>query len=215
MKHSPASNRRIGPALLACALSLLSAAAFAQQTIYKQVMPDGRVIYTDEPNSKAAKQTKIPVDTKSYGASSWSATQPGLKPGLSGVRSTSAIAVPGMLPGTTIAALPPLPGSGSVADTSRADAGAEARRNAERSRQQEARDLGEQITKAQTEYDTAVAEVESGKAPIEGERTANASGGSRLNDKFSERQSALVLKVHEARAKLQALRDVRDRRSGN
>lgn len=210
----PLITRNLGPSLLATAICLLTAAAFAQQAIYKQVMPDGRVVYTDESNPKAASQTKIAVDTRSYGAGTWSAAQPGpgLKPGLTGLRPTGAMGV--APPGTTIATLPPLPGSGAKVDTSRADAETEARRNADRSRQEEARDLGDQITKAQSEYDLAVAAVESGKAPIEGERTGNASGGSRLNEKFAERQAGLILKVHEARAKLQALRDVRDRRAG-
>lgn len=208
----PLLTRHLGPSLLATALCLLTAAASAQQAIYKQVMPDGRVVYTDESNPKATSQTKIAVDTRSYGAGTWRAAQPGLKPGLTGVRPTGAMGV--APPGTTIATLPPLPGSGATVDTSRADAEAEARRTADRSRQEEARDLGDQITKAQSEYDLAVAAVESGKAPIEGERTGNASGGSRLNEKFAERQAGLILKVHEARAKLQALRDVRDRRAG-
>ena len=64
----------------------------------------------------------------------------------------------------------------------------------------------QRVEMMQRNYDAALAELEAGKIPQEGERTQNANGTSRLNDDYFSRIGQLQKKVDEARDALDAVR---------
>jgi uncharacterized protein DUF4124 len=62
----------------------------------------------------------------------------------------------------------------------------------------------DRVANLQKEYDKALANLEAGKVPQEGERTQNANGTSRLNDNYFERLAELQRRADEARDALEA-----------
>lgn len=198
MSRPKNSIRLFFVAALACA----STYAAAQGQILKQVTADGKIVYTDNPIPNAKTEKKIAVDTSTRGSSTWSANQPGLKPGITGVRSAESLNIG--VPGTALS-LPPLPGSSLAqqvdqsAEKQKAEAAAAAKKDAEKQRQL-------QIEQAKLALDKAVAAKEEGKEPRPGERSATVSGGSRLNDKYHERQAELSQTAAEAQEAYEASR---------
>jgi hypothetical protein len=145
-------------------------------TVYRQVMPDGRVVYSD----KALKGGKIDHTIKVEPAikgNSWT-TEAGPKP-----------VVPPQVERTPIDTVNPPPGYGK-------------RRSAE--------EAASDVIRAEMLLEDAKKRQQAGVEPLPGERTGNASGGSRLNDAYQARQQALARDVADAEAALKKAHADRD-----
>lgn len=165
----------------------------------KQILPDGRIVYTDKPIPSAKTEKRIEIDNSSHGAATWSTTVRGLKSGITGERSPDSFGV--AAPGTPIA-LPTLPSGLGAAKTNAAEIESVKSNLAE----QEEKDRKLKVRQATSAYESAIGELERGIEPQAGERTRTSNGASRLNSHYAERQAALVQAVQDARAELDALR---------
>jgi hypothetical protein len=65
----------------------------------------------------------------------------------------------------------------------------------------------EQLRLAKQQHEDAKAKLESGREPLEGERTGTAKGGSRLNDRYWARQKANEEAVQQAEARVRQAQD--------
>lgn len=160
----------------------LAGSACAEGAIFKQVGPDGRVVYTDKPDSKLKTEKKI---------------QPEYQPSRLTSSGVSIFYTPGA-PGSPLAALPPLPGS-AVVGSPVSTPGSPATGQPEKS---SAKTRSDRIDAAQAEVDAAMQAADNGKTPKGGERNANVNGSSRLNSAYGERQDKLKANLDAAREKL-------------
>jgi hypothetical protein len=76
-------------------------------------------------------------------------------------------------------------------------------------RQDEAARRQDEIEAARNALNQAEAELKAGKEPREGERSANARGGTRLNEEYFARQKQLEDNVAEARKRLEQVQQER------
>lgn len=176
--------------LIACAIVIACSTrpAFAQDvvkgaspqgsatTVYRQVMPDGRVVYSDKAVKGARIDHTIKVDPAIKG-NLWT-TEAGPKP-----------VVAPQAERTPIDRVNPAPGSGK-------------RRTPE--------EATSDVIRAEMLLEDAKKRQHAGVEPLPGERTANATGGSRLNEAYHARQQALAKEVADAEAALQKARSDRD-----
>ncbi|RZI40880.1 DUF4124 domain-containing protein [Herbaspirillum sp. HC18] len=127
--------------------------------VYRQVMPDGRIVYSDKPVKGAKLDEVLTVDPSPEGAPTESKPRP---PG------------PVVNEPTPVERVSSIPESGKrkTLDDAEAD-----------------------IIRAQMLLDDARKRQEAGVEPLAGERTGNASGGSRLNDAYYARQKRLAEEV--------------------
>lgn len=135
---------------------------------YRQIMPDGRIVYSDKRIEGAKIDETITVDPPIKG-NVWT-TEAGTPP-----------AIPPQTRPTPVNRVSsiPVPGKQKTLDEAEAD-----------------------VTRAEMLLDDARKRKESGVEPLPGERTANASGGSRLNAAYKARQAALAQAIDDAEAVL-------------
>jgi hypothetical protein len=75
-----------------------------------------------------------------------------------------------------------------------------------KARQAKQAEQEQRIAELKRNFDDAVAALEAGKTPVEGERTQNANGTSRLNEDYFSRIAVLQQQVDDARDALEAAR---------
>jgi hypothetical protein len=148
----------------------------AATTVYRQVMPDGRIVYSDKALKGAKIDHTITVDPAIKG-NSWT-TEAGPKP-----------VVAPQVERTPINKVNPPPGM---------------------RKQRSASEATSDIIRAEMLLEDAKKRQEAGVEPLPGERTGNASGGSRLNEAYQARQQALERDVAEAEAVLKKANSDRD-----
>lgn len=153
-----------------------SAAAFSQDiveaapaegaatTIYRQVMPDGRIVYSDKTVKGGKLDHTIKVEPPIKG-NSW-ATEASPQP-----------VAPLPVENTPIRKVASVPGIGKKRSIDDATA---------------------DVIRAEMLLEDARKRQEAGMEPLPGERTGNASGGSRLNEAYEARQKALAKDVAAA-----------------
>jgi hypothetical protein len=144
--------------------------------LYRQILPDGRIIYSDKQIKGAKLDDTLKVDPDSNGKS-W-------KPE-SGKRPT----LPPRAERTPVQKVPTVPplNKRKTLDEAEAD-----------------------VIKSEMLLEDAKKRQQAGVEPLPGERTGNAGGGSRLNERYEMRQKALAHEVAEAEAMLQRSRNERD-----
>lgn len=165
-----------------------SAAAFAQNiveaapasggatTIFRQVMPDGRIVYSDKALKGGKLDHTIKVEPPIKG-NSW-ATEANPQP-----------IAPLPVESTPVRKVASIPGIGKKRSVD---------------------DATVDVIRAEMLLEDARKRQQSGVEPLPGERTGNASGGSRLNDTYEARQRSLakdVAAAEEALRKAIAERD--------
>ncbi|RJF99281.1 hypothetical protein [Noviherbaspirillum saxi] len=167
--------------LLAVAQELTAPATIGKPAskVYRQVMPDGKIIYSDKP-VKGAKidETIIPDPAN---VNTWK-SETGKRP-----------VVPPRVESTPVTKTPPL------AAASKRKSEDEANTN---------------VIKAEMLLEDARKKQRNGVEPLPGERTGNASGGSRLNEIYNARQLALQRDVVQAEAMLKKAIRERDALQG-
>lgn len=202
----PNSMSLVRPIALAAVLAGAALSLPVQaQTIFKQVLPDGSVIYTDKPVANAHTEKRIPVE----------APPPVMRQLPMAPREPFQVGVPGTpigagtmppLPGSTVQQAPaptpalPQPPRDPVAEARRAATAAAAAEAA-----QTAAARASELAQARTDLDRAIAAQQRGQEPAEGERSASTGGGSRLNERYQERQDQLADAVRQAQARLEEL----------
>lgn len=173
---------------IAAAFACVASAAFGQNvvhsapsnkgatTLYRQVMPDGRIVYSDKAIQGGKIDHTIKVDPAIKG-NLWT-TEAGPKP-----------VIAPQVEHTPIkrANTPPLPGRKRSVD-----------------------EANSEVIRAEMLLEDAKKRLEAGAEPLPGERTGNASGGSRLNEAYHARQRALVKGVADAEAALKKAQSERD-----
>lgn len=172
-------SRTVVLAALLASLAGVASPAFAD--VYKQVRPDGSVIYTDTPVAgiKAQKMPQLSEGLQSRPESQMP-RGPASRPQMG---SSNGVQLPQLppLPGLSISppvAPPPPPPTFTPSSTS-TDTSA--------------------VAQAQAALDKALQAKAAGSEPLEGERTGTAHGGSRLNQEYDKRQQELDAAVAAAR----------------
>lgn len=168
--------RHVAPLLLAAfSAAALSAELEAPKPIgapatkaYRQIMPDGRIVYSDKRIEGAKIDETIEVDPPVKG-NIWS-TEPGERP-----------VIPPQTKQTPVERVTSIPGPGKRNTLAEAEA---------------------EVNRAEMLLEEARKRQKAGTAPLPGERTGNASGGSRLNDAYKARQKSLAQNADEAEAAL-------------
>jgi hypothetical protein len=173
---------------IAIAVACAAPSAFAQDvvkpappeggatTVYRQVMPDGRVVYSD----KAVKGGKIDHTIK---------VDPAIKGNLWTTEAGQKPVVAPQVERTPINKVntPPLASRKPTLDEATSG-----------------------VIRAEMLLEDAKKRLQAGVEPLPGERTGNASGGSRLNESYRARQQALEKDVAEAEAALKKAQSDRD-----
>jgi len=205
------------PSVALIALTLATPAA--AQMAYRNVFPDGRVVYSDRPLSGAEQQSTIapPPPTASpalaadppaaAAAAPAPAPAPASAPNPAPASAEGpAAAVPGARwppppdaqPMPVAAATAPAPALEPAAPV----AGKEPAAQPAPDRIAMLATASQDVRAAERYLAAANATLESGREPLPGERTGLAHGGSRLNDKYWERQRQLEASVADAQARL-------------
>jgi hypothetical protein len=135
-------------------------------TVYRQVLPDGRVIYSDEPVKGSKIDQTIKVDPPIKG-NTWAA-ESGAKPVARPKEESTPVRK---------VATPP-------------------------SQRKSLEQAGADVVRAEMLLEDAKKRQQAGVEPVEGERTGNAGGGSRLNETYEVRQKWLAREVEQAEVKL-------------
>lgn len=143
-------------------------------TVYRQVLPDGRIVYSDKPVKGARVDETINADRET---NTWT-SESGKRP-----------VVPPKVERTPVNKVPSPPQSGKT-------------------RTGEDRETG--VIRAEMLLEDAKKRQQQGVEPLPGERTGNVSGGSRLNEKYWERQRSLAEEAAEAEALLKKSIEERD-----
>jgi hypothetical protein len=143
-------------------------------TLYRQVMPDGRVVYSDEPVKGTKIDQTIKVEPPIKG-NSWAA-ESGSRP----------VAKPRAEP-TPVRKVNTPPGQKKSFEQASAD-----------------------VVRAEMKLEDARKRQQEGVEPLEGERTGNVNGTSRLNESYQVRQKWLAREVEQAEANLRQAIKVRD-----
>lgn len=170
-------------------------------TVYKQMASDGSVIYTDTPNRSMKVEKTIAPDTgSSIGPFISSAPRPP-------VRAAQGVAGPigQIMPGGIIPNMPPLPGDSALRPPG--------------SKQPSGQTIGPsavdavdaELGRAEDDLSAAMKAAGEGAAPLPGERSGTATGGSRLNDAYQKRQDELSESVRRQRKKVDDLLEKRRR----
>lgn len=172
-------------------------------TAYKQTLPDGSVIYTDRPN-RAVKieKTLAPEPTPAYVPRV--SPSVGLPPGYALQKPSGSPLTPGV-PGTQIPSMPPLPGDSivrPVAPTAPVSNSVDASPKPVVAAPIK---IDEEILKAEEDLSKAIKLQKDGIASEPGERSGTASGGSRLNSTYQQRQDELAANVKNAQAEVERL----------
>jgi hypothetical protein len=144
--------------------------------LYRQIMPDGRVVYSDKPLKGAKLDDTLTIDPESNGKS-WK-SESGKRP-----------SVAAQVERTPIQRVPSISPIGKRKTLNEAEA---------------------DVIKSEMLLEDAQKRQQAGVEPLPGERTGNAGGGSRLNERYEMRQKALAQEVVEAEAMLQRSRDARN-----
>lgn len=145
-------------------------------TVYRHVMPDGRVVYSDKAMKGARIDHTITVEPAIKG-NLWT-TEAGQKP----VAAPQAERTPIKRVNT-----PPVSSRKKTLDEATSD-----------------------VIRAEMLLEDAKKRQAQGVEPLPGERTGNATGGSRLNDAYQSRQQSLAKDVGEAEAALMKAQSERD-----
>jgi hypothetical protein len=143
-------------------------------TLYRQVMPDGRVVYSDEPLKGAKIDQTIKVEPPIKG-NAWAA-ESGSRP----------VAKPRSEP-TPVRKVNTPPGQKKTFEQASAD-----------------------VVRAEMKLEDAKKRQQEGVEPLEGERTGNVNGTSRLNESYQVRQKWLAREVAQAEANLKQAIKARD-----
>lgn len=186
------------------ALAGVSASAQAQEkkpvrnapagTVYKQTLPDGSVVYTDNPNRAHKIEKTLAPEPRSVYVAPASAQNRQME------RPTPAGANPG-IPGMVIPGMPPLPGDSVLRPAPQATNPA----NGASPTIDPRAALDAELRKAEDARATASQQLNEGAVAKPGERTGTASGGSRLNEDYQKRQNALDEDVKKANQKIDNL----------
>ena len=166
-------------------------------TVYKQTLPDGSVVYTDNPNrALKIEKTLAPEPRSAYVAPASAqnrqmerSTPPNVNPSIPGI------------PGMVIPGMPPLPGDSVLRPAPQAANPANGGSSAIDPRAA----LDAELRKAENARATASQQLNEGAAAKPGERTGTASGGSRLNEDYQKRQNSLDEDVKKANQKIDDL----------
>jgi hypothetical protein len=145
--------------------------------IYRQVMPDGRIVYTDRVLPGGRVDHTIRVERPIKG-NVWT-----VEPGSNPVASSRMQSTP-----VKRVAVSPVPSRKMTLDEATAE-----------------------VIRAEMLLEDAKKQQEAGVEPLPGERTGNASGGSRLNEAYHERQKLLAKYVSYAEAALKKAIEDRNR----
>jgi hypothetical protein len=148
--------------------------------VYRQIMPDGKIIYSDKHIKGARIDETIVPDPANM--NTWK-SETGKRP-----------VVPPRVESTPVSRLP------QVASVSTRKSVDEANAN---------------VMKAEMLLEDARKKQQNGVEPLPGERTGNANGSSRLNDKYKARQLSLEQDVAEAEAMLKKTVRERDALQGS
>lgn len=143
-------------------------------TVYRQVLPDGRIVYSDKPVKGAKIDETISADPAT---NTWN-PDTGKRP-----------AIPPKVERTPVSKVPsiPQPGKTRTRDDTEAD-----------------------VIRAEMLLEDAKRRQKEGVEPLPGERTGTASGKSRLNEQYWERQRSLAEEAAEAEALLKKSIEERD-----
>lgn len=144
------------------------------EKVYRQVMPDGKILYSDKLIKGGKLDETLAPDPAA--ANTWK-SESGKRP-----------AVPPRVERTPVQKVP------SIAATDR---------------QRSVQDADADVLKAEMLLEDAKKRQAAGIEPLPGERTGNASGGSRLNEQYQARQQRLREDVAEAEAMLNRARTER------
>lgn len=171
-------------------------------TAYKQTLPDGSVIYTDKPN-RAVKieKTLAPEPAPSFVPRSSSAVV--IPPGYALQKPPGSTLTPGV-PGTPIPSMPPLPGDSVVRPVNTAPPASSVDASPKPVAAAPVR-IDEEIVKAEDALAKAIQLQKDGIAAEPGERNGTATGGSRLNSSYQQRQEELAANVKNAQADVDRL----------
>jgi hypothetical protein len=173
---------------LAAAIAGSASPAFAQDavkpappegtatTVYRQVTPDGRVVYSD----KALKGAKIDHTIK---------VEPAIKGNLWTAEAGPKPVAAHQVETTPIKRINTPAGS---------------------ARKKTLDEATSDVIRAEMLLEDAKKRQQAGVEPLQGERTGNASGGSRLNETYQARQQALAKDVSDAEASLRKAQSDRD-----
>jgi hypothetical protein len=178
------------PAIALIALTLATPAA--AQMAYRNVFPDGRVVYSDRPLAGAEQQSTIapPPPTAS--------PAPVADPPAAAVPGARWPPPPDAAQPMPVAATAPAPALEPAAPV----AGKEPAAQPAPDRIAMLATASEDVRAAERYLAAANATLEAGREPLPGERTGLARGGSRLNEKYWERQRQLEASVADAQARL-------------
>jgi hypothetical protein len=205
------------PAIALIALTLATPAA--AQMAYRNVFPDGRVVYSDRPLAGAEQQSTIapPPPTASPAPAAdppaAAAAAPAPAPAAASAPNPAPASAEGPAAAVPGARWPPPPDAAQptpVAATAPAPAlepaapvaGKEPAAQPAPDRIAMLATASEDVRAAERYLAAANATLEAGREPLPGERTGLARGGSRLNEKYWERQRQLEASVADAQARL-------------
>ncbi|MFC7514818.1 hypothetical protein ACFQUU_07370 [Herbaspirillum sp. GCM10030257] len=148
--------------------------------VYRQVLPNGKIIYSDKHIKGARIDETIVPDPANM--NTWK-SETGKRP-----------VVPPRVESTPVSKLPPVASVSTRKSIDEANA---------------------HVIKAEMLLEDARKKQQNGVEPLPGERTGNANGGSRLNDKYKARQLMLEQEVAEAEAMLKKTIRERDALQGS
>lgn len=161
-------------------------------TVYKQTLPDGSVVYTDNPNRAVKIEKTLTPERRSIHTSQG---KPLLAPLMD--RSARNGVTPGV-PGTVIPGMPPLPGDTALRPAPLAPQAAVMSQT-----QVNPRAVADaELRSAEDARLVAIKQVNDGAAAQAGERNGTAAGGSRLNEDYQKRQALLDANVKKAEEKV-------------
>jgi len=194
------------PSIALIALTLATPAA--AQMAYRNVFPDGRVVYSDRPLAGAEQQSTIAPPPPGAAA-----TAPAPAPAAASAPNPAPASAEGPAAAVPGARWPPPPDAAQpmpVAATAPAPAlepaapvaGREPAAQPAPDRIAMLATASEDVRAAERYLAAANATLEAGREPLPGERTGLARGGSRLNEKYWERQRQLEASVADAQARL-------------
>lgn len=178
LRYLPMALLLAGHPLLAHAEKELTVTAPAKlgkpaEKVYRQVMPDGKIVYSDKLIKGAKLDETLAPDPA---ANTWK-SESGKRP-----------ALPPRVEPTPVTKVPSI-------------AAADRRRTLQ--------DAESDVLKAEMLLEDARKRQQAGIEPLPGERTGNATGGSRLNEDYQARQQRLKEDVAEAEAMLRRARTER------
>ncbi|HLB15025.1 MAG TPA: hypothetical protein VJM14_08860 [Burkholderiales bacterium] len=194
------------PAIALIALTLATPAA--AQMAYRNVFPDGRVVYTDRPLAGAEQQSTIAPPPPAAAAAA-----PAPAPAAASAPDPAPASAEGPAAAVPGARWPPPPDAAQpmpVAATAAAPAlepaapvaGKEPAAQPAPDRIAMLAGASEDVRAAERYLAAANATLEAGREPLPGERTGLARGGSRLNESYWDRQRQLETAVADAQARL-------------